>query len=178
MLTLIEWRRVMQKIWIVCLILICAEWALADHKAEPDLLALSQQYMQAYGRWDIDAMSAMHAPEIQFNDPTATEAFQANYAKQGKTQVAAFFKGIFPNGQPKHITFKWNEHFISGQHVVIQSTFESLVPAAWFKPESKGQLLVSIPVTTILRFHDGQIITHTDYADYNSYRAQAALQMP
>lgn len=148
----------------------------ADTTPTLDLNSLSQKYMEAYSEWDIDGMSALHASDIKFDDPTATEAFGANYAREGKTKVADFLKGVFGKEIPKHMQFKRNQHFISGQHVIIHSTFESLIPAREKKADSKAHYLVSIPVVTVLRFKGGLITHHTDYVDYNSYKEQITAQ--
>jgi len=141
------------------------------------LLERAHQYMKAYSDWNIDAMSAMHHEAIQFNDPTATEAFKRSFAKQGKQEVADFLKGIFAEQRPEYSVFKISQHFVSGDHVVIQSTFESLLPKNWYGERAIGPVLVAIPITTILVFEGDKIISHTDYADYHSYQQQVGLQM-
>ncbi|WP_223788237.1 nuclear transport factor 2 family protein [Marinicella meishanensis] len=147
----------------------------ADH--QPSLAALATQYMQAYSAWDIPAMSQLQHANIHFNDPTATDAFGRSFSHRGKAEVATFLSGIFGENKPQHLTFKVKEQFVSGNHVVIHATFESVLPDAWYGERATGPVLVSIPITTVLVFADQQIISHTDYADYASYQQQINWQL-
>jgi len=122
-------------------------------------------------------MSQLHHAEVRFNDPTAAEAFGRPFAHQGQAEVAAFLSGIFADNPPKYLTFKPKEQFVSGNHVVIQSTFESVLPNTWYGERATGPVFVSIPITTVLVFAGDRIISHTDYADYNSYQQQINLQL-
>ena len=165
----------MKPVLICCLLLIISLSFASDDT--PSLNQLASQYMQAYSDWDIDAMSALHSDEVRFDDPTATEAFGRSFAHQGKTQVNAFLTGIFTDDKPKHLAFKVQQQFVSGNHVVIHSTFESVLPKGWYGERATGPVFVAIPITTVLVFKDNKVISHTDFADYDSYQQQINLQL-
>jgi limonene-1,2-epoxide hydrolase len=75
------------------------------------------------------------------------------------------------------VVFKLNSHFKSDNFVIINSTFESILPDEWFGNNANGKVFVSLPIVTILKFVGDKIISHTDYADYNTYKKQIQLQM-
>jgi limonene-1,2-epoxide hydrolase len=165
----------MKTVFVSCLLLFTTLSLASDDK--PSLKQLASQYMQAYSDWDIEAMSALHSDEVRFDDPTATEVFGRSFAHQGKTQVNAFLKGIFADNTPRYLAFKVHQQYVSGNHVVIHSNFESVLPDSWYGERATGPVFVAIPITTVLVFKDNQIISHTDYADYDSYQQQVNRQL-
>jgi hypothetical protein len=168
-------NQVMKPTLISCLLFFSHSVFASDDT--PSLDQLASQYMQAYSAWDIDAMSALHDDAVRFDDPTATEAFGRSFAHQGKTQVNAFLSGIFADNTPKHLIFKVQQQFVSGNHVLIHSTFESLLPDSWYGERATGPVFVAIPITTVLVFKDNKVISHTDFADYDSYQQQINWQL-
>ena len=140
---------------------------------EKDALA----YIEAYSKWDVDKMKKFYADSIHFHDPTAVEAFDAKYNVKGKDKVAKLFKNIFQNSLPEHISFKVNNYFSSGSFVVINTTFNLILPKSWYGDKANGKIFVSVPAVTILRFSKGKIISHKDYFDYDSYKKQISFQL-
>lgn len=165
----------MKTVFVSCLLLFTTLSLASDDK--PSLKQLASQYMQAYSDWNIEVMSALHSEDVRFDDPTATEAFGRSFAHQGKTQVHTFLSGIFADNKPRHLAFKVHQQYVSGNHVVIQSTFESVLPEGWYGERATGPVFVAIPITTVLVFKDHKIISHTDYADYDSYQQQINWQL-
>lgn len=138
---------------------------------------IALQYMKAYSAWDVAKMKTFYSDSIQFKDPTAVETFNSNYDAIGKEKVAAIFKGVFPDALPEYVSFNVKEHFKSGSFVVINSTFQLILPKSWNGDTASEKIFVSVPMVTILRFKNQKIISHKDYVDYDSYKQQISLQL-
>lgn len=138
---------------------------------------LAIQYLSAYSDWDVAKMKTFYSDSIHFKDPTAIEAFNSDYDVVGKEKVAAKFKSVFPDVLPEHVSFNIKTHFKSGTFVIINSTFELILPKSWYGDAASGKIFVSVPMITILRFKDQKIISHQDYVDYDSYNKQISFQL-
>ena len=142
-----------------------------------DIQDIALDYMQAYSDWNYKRMSSFYHDSIHFHDPTAELAFNGRYEFFGVDSVKNFIKNAFGGAIPEFLVFKVNENFVSNDFVIINSTFESILPKAWFGDKTKGKVFVSLPFVTILKFKANKIISHTDYADYKTYKYQISLQM-
>lgn len=142
---------------------------------------IATDYMQAYGNWDFDKMKTFYADNIHFEDPTAKEAFGQPFIFDGKENVYNFFSGVFKdrfeNDKPPYVHFTIEKNYTSGSYVVINSTFECVLPSSWFKKDSNETILISIPFVTILCIENGLITKHTDYGDYSKYKEQINAQI-
>ncbi|SFS69973.1 nuclear transport factor 2 family protein [Lutibacter maritimus] len=142
---------------------------------------LAIEYMKAYGKWDFDTMKTYHSEDIHFEDLTGSEAFDQKFDFHGKENVLAFFKNVFKGGfendKPPYVDFKIEKIFESGSFIIINSTFESLIPNSWFGKNTSDKILISIPFLTILQIKNARIISHKDYGDYNTYKKQIKAQL-
>ncbi|MVO07609.1 hypothetical protein GOQ30_00355 [Flavobacterium sp. TP390] len=142
---------------------------------------LALAYMQAYGKWDFDTMKTFYADAIHFEDPTAKAAFQQDFVFDGKENVYQFFKTVFKdkfkNDKPPYVNFVIEKVFTSGNHTIINSTFECVLPNAWFQEKTNETILVAIPFVTILTIEKGKITQHIDYGNYTKYFEQIKAQV-
>ncbi len=142
---------------------------------------IATDYMRAYGNWDFDKMKTFYAENVHFEDPTAKEAFGQPFIFEGKEDVYNFFNGVFKdrfeNDKPPYVHFTIEKNFSSDSYVVINSTFECVLPSSWFKKGSTETILISIPFVTILCIENGLITKHTDYGDYSKYKEQINAQI-
>jgi ketosteroid isomerase-like protein len=145
------------------------------------LETIATQYMKAYGSWDFDKMKTFYAEDIHFEDPTALEAFGQPYIFDKKENVYNFFKNVFKgkfkNDKPPYVNFSIEKLFAIGNLVIINSTFECIVPSDWFVEKSAETVLIAIPFVTILQIEKGLIKKQTDYGDYHLYKAQIRNQI-
>ncbi|NHN25764.1 nuclear transport factor 2 family protein [Flavobacterium jejuense] len=143
--------------------------------------SIATAYMKAYGDWNFDTMKTFYSEDIHFEDPTAEKAFGQPFLFKGKENVYAFFKGVFKdrfkNNKPPYVNFIIEKKFCANSFVIINSTFECVIPTSWFKKESKETILIAIPFVTILEIENGKIKKHTDYGDYSKYNAQIKAQL-
>jgi hypothetical protein len=139
------------------------------------------EYIKAYGDWDFEKMKTFYADSITFSDPTASKAFKVHFSATGKENVYTFFKNIFKgqfeNNKPKYVKFRINKSFQSDNFVILNTTFESILPITWFKENSNEKVLISMPFVTILEFENNKIIKHTDYGNYTIYKEQINVQI-
>lgn len=139
------------------------------------------EYMQAYGKWDFDTMKTFYAEEVHFEDPTAKAAFQQDFIFDGKENVYQFFKTVFKdkfkNDKPPYVNFVIEKVFTSGKHTIINSTFECVLPNAWFQEKTNETILIAIPFVTILTIENGRITKHIDYGNYTKYFEQIKAQI-
>lgn len=142
-----------------------------------DIINLATQYISAYSDWDVAKMKTFYSDSIHFNDPTAIEVFNSDYDVVGKEKVANKFKSVFPDIKPEYVSFNIKSHFKSGTFVIINSTFELILPKSWYGDAASGKIFVSVPMVTILRFKEQKIISHQDYVDYDSYNKQISYQL-
>ncbi len=142
-----------------------------------DIEKLALDYMKAYSDWNYEKMSTFYHDSIHFIDPTAQVAFKQKFEHKGIENVKNSFKRIYGEAKPEFVVFKVNSHFISDNFAIINSTFESILPEEWFGDKANGKVFIALPVVTILKFAGDKIISHIDYADYNTYRQQIKLQM-
>lgn len=150
----------------------------ASSQSKPSSIkSLALSYMKAYGDWDYNKMSTFYSDSIHFKDPTAIEAFGSNFDQIGKEKVRALFKSIFPDKLPEHVAFLVKDIFVSGTYAIVNSDYELILPSSWSGDKSHGKIFVRIPIITILKFDKGKISSHKDYADYDSYKKQIALQI-
>ena len=147
----------------------------------PTIKSTAIAYMEAYGDWDFDKMKTFFAEDIHFEDPTGSEAFGQPFVYNGKENVYDFFNGVFKdrfeNNRPPYVNFIIEKNFVSGSIVVINSTFECIIPTSWYKENSEEKVLVSFPFLTILHIENGKIKRHMDYGDYTKYLAQIKAQL-
>lgn len=141
---------------------------------------IATEYMKAYGNWDFDKMKTFYSEDIRFEDPTGSEAFGQTMMVEGKENVYMFFKDVFKDrfkdDKPPYVNFIIDKKFISGSFIIMNTTFECVLPTSWFKENSSETVLVSIPFVTILEIENGLIKKHTDYGDYSKYKAQIKAQ--
>ncbi|TJY37785.1 nuclear transport factor 2 family protein [Pontimicrobium aquaticum] len=141
---------------------------------------LALEYMEAYGNWDFDKMKTFYDDNIRFQDPTATEAFKSAFETVGKEKVYTMFKGVyqaFENNKPPYISINVDKIFSSGSFVVVNSTYQSVLPNVWYKNSNTEKIMVSIPILTILQIKNGKIVSHKDYADYDTWNKQIQAQL-
>lgn len=161
---------------LVYLVLFLVTFHVISQEKEGAIKDLALNYMKAYSNWDYAKMNTFYTDSIHFKDPTAQEVFGLGYDLVGKDKVTTFFKSIFPNALPEHLSFIIKEHFVSGSHVVVNATFNLILPEGWYGGGRSGKIFVSVPLVTILRFQGEKIMMHHDYVDYNSYLKQIRLQ--
>ncbi|RZS93574.1 nuclear transport factor 2 family protein [Aquimarina brevivitae] len=166
---------------IYCILFLAIPLASFAQTKKTTNTAIALAYMKAYGDWDFDSMKIFYSDAIHFEDPTAKEAFKQPFVFDGKESVYTFFKDVFKdqfeNDKPPYVDFKISKTFSSGSHTVVNSTFECVLPAAWFKENSEETILISIPFTTILTIENGLITKHIDYGDYTTYFEQINAQI-
>lgn len=142
---------------------------------------IALRYMSAYGNWDFDSMKTFYAEDVYFKDPTGSEKFNQKFEYVGKENVYQFFKGIFNNafsdGKPPYVSFKIGNVFSTGTFVIVNSTFECILPNRWFRDSNNEKIFISIPFLTILQIKNNKIISHTDYGDYDTYNKQIEAQI-
>lgn len=138
---------------------------------------LAIQYMAAYSDWNVSKMKTFYSDSIHFNDPTAIEAFNSDYNVVGKEKVANKFKSVFPDIPPEYVSIRIKEHFKSGSFIIMNLTFELILPKSWYGDAATGEIFVSVPMVTILKFKDLKIMSHQDYVDYDSYNKQISYQL-
>ena len=138
---------------------------------------LALGYMAAYSEWNPQKMGSFYADSVQFKDPTALEVFGPKFNVQGKDELVELMAGIFPDGPPEYVNFAVKDYFVSGTYAVVNSTFELVLPKQWYGEAADGEIFVSVPITTILRFKEGKLVSHQDYVDYNNYQKQIKLQL-
>ncbi|TJY37791.1 nuclear transport factor 2 family protein [Pontimicrobium aquaticum] len=141
---------------------------------------IALEYMKAYGNWDFEKMKTFYDENIHFEDPTAAEAFKSGFETVGKEKVYTMFKGVyqaFENNKPPYISINVDKIFSSGSFVVINSTYESILPNSWYKNSNTEKIMVSIPFLTVLQIKNGKITIHKDYADYDTWTKQIQAQL-
>ena len=169
----------MKKLFLLLIVLSFSVTIFAQ--SDPTIEQTAMKYISAYGKWDFDAMKELFADNIHFEDPTGTDAFGQSFVFDGKENVYAFFKNVFKdkfaNSRPPYVNFNVEKKFVSGPFVVVNSTFECIIPTSWFKADSTETILISVPFTTILKVENGLITEHTDYGDYAKYNQQISAQL-
>ncbi len=149
---------------------------LIDQSGEINLNVIENFY-KSYSNWDIPGMTSCYADNIEFKDLTAKEAFPRGvYEHSGKAKVSAFWSGIFGDIKLGYVDVKLNSAFSAGNFVIANSMFSMVLPTEWTGKDS-GKVFISIPIKTLFQLKDGKIVTHYDFADYDSYNKQIQAQI-
>ena len=136
---------------------------------------IAREYIKAYASGDVESMASFYADKIDFKDLTAKNVFKSqNYELQGKDQVKSFWKGVLVDSNPGFLNVEIDGLFYASNFVMLNTRFSMVLPKAW--TGGKDGVYVNIPIKTILQIKDGKIIKHFDFADYNVYNKQIALQ--
>jgi ketosteroid isomerase-like protein len=138
-------------------------------------LEVVRSFYKAYSDWNIPLMTSFYSDDIEFKDLTASEAFKgATYEHAGKTNVTAFWSGIFGAEKPAYVKVNVESAFASGNFVIANTRFSLELPVTW--TGGKKDVFVNIPIKTLLEVKGGKIVRHYDFADYNLYNQQISIQ--
>lgn len=132
-------------------------------KTQPDLWALSNQYLNAFEARDFERMGTFLHDSVSF--------FDIGSKAEGKANVISNWKKTF-DPLPERIHFDIREHFASGNFVVLDLFYEAVTMVDGKK------VLVNIEVVSVLQFKDWKIILLHDYPDLTSYARQWGSQLP
>lgn len=136
---------------------------------------IARDYIKAYASGDVETMASFYADQIDFKDLTAKNVFKSqNYELQGKDKVKSFWKGVLVDSNPGFLNVEIDGLFYASNFVMLNTRFSMVLPKTW--TGGKEGVYVNIPIKTILQIKEGRIIKHFDFADYNVYNKQIALQ--
>jgi len=165
---------------IITLLLLTSFYSYCQTPSEGKLnKTIALEYMEAYGNWDFEKMKTYYDENVHFDDPTGAEAFKSKFDVNGKENVYNLIKNVykaFEDSKPPYIKIEIDKVFTSGSFIVINSTYESIIPNSWFKDSNSEKIMVSIPFLTILQIKEGKITSHKDYADYDTWNKQIQAQ--
>lgn len=138
-------------------------------------IMIARDYIKAYASGDVETMASFYADQIDFKDLTAKNVFKSqNYELQGKDKVKSFWKGVLVDSNPGFLNVEIDGSFYASNFVMLNTRFSMVLPKTW--TGGKEGVYVNIPIKTVLQIKEGKIIKHFDFADYNVYNKQIALQ--
>jgi hypothetical protein len=133
---------------------------LAESSAATRLVA--EPYFAAYVARDWDKLAPLLADAAHFADPTAEPVF-GKIDVQGKASVLKNFREGYAD--IKHMQFHKTRAFFSGGQAIFEGALD------WTLRLDGGREVVTqaMPLVTILRIESGQVVDHTDLADYRFF---------
>jgi len=134
-----------------------------------------KDFIKAYSQADVEVMSSYYADSIDFKDLTAKSFFKGdNYERKGKKNVKLFWKNILVDSKPKYVNISLDRLFYASEYVMISTRFSMILPSKW--TAGRTNVYINIPIKTIFQIKGGKIVSQYDFADYNLYEYQTALQ--
>jgi len=138
--------------------------AIAKELGTPQVQA-AKAYVKAYGERDYDAMLALAAEEVVFQDRTAVR-IGSGTPVQGRERFSHMLRSVL--GNLSSFSIQIDTEYFHGNYAVFAGEVSYAFPGAQvgLSAESFG---VTHELAIVLEFKDGKIIRHDDLADYDAY---------
>jgi steroid delta-isomerase-like uncharacterized protein len=125
---------------------------------QPDLAAIIERYNDAWNRQDLDAVHALHAPDVVFHNHTAGESVE------GADAVRAHVANIFRN---------WPGMWFSGRRLYVR---EGLVVSEWTAHVHKEGRDLEWDGVDVIPIEDGLIKRKDVYSSSHAPRTRDRAQ--
>lgn len=125
---------------------------------------VGEAYFSAYVARDWNRLEPLLAERGGFADPTAALVFGSVAHADKATTMKAFREGYAAITQ---MSFKRQRAFFSGHYAIFEGTLD------WTLRLASGKIVETraMPLVTVLRVENGEVVEHRDLADYHPYIA-------
>lgn len=156
---------------LTCLLL--AGWIAyaQDVEDEDPQLAAADEYLEAYARFDLEALGDRLDERSTFQDPTTAEIAGAGLSLRGKDAILAALSAA--TAGLEDLRLEYDERFHSGGYVVAIGRLRYRMPAAMLGPQARDALF-DVRVVTVLQLEGGKLREHTDYTDLSGWMETVA----
>lgn len=150
-----------------------AAWCLRPQLGVPPMaeaLAVAVPYLDAYARFDLEALRPFLDEESTWCDPTSAELGEGGKPVHGAEAILAELRRSTTNVQD--LRFEFDETFASGGHVVaIGTLLYTLPPEALGRTERPAHF--ALRVVVVLKIVGKTVRSHTDYSDFSHWQEAA-----
>lgn len=134
---------------------------------------VAQEYIEAYGAFDLDRVQELYAEDAVFTDPTSFSFvdFGAPYHWEGRSTIMAELRKLASEQGVQAVRYFPSQVFEASGRVVFVADLRPVYKV----PE--GLIRTEIPIVTIVTVEDGRVVEHRDYADYARLRTVGAEEL-
>lgn len=132
---------------------------------------VAQDYLAAYGRFDLDGLRPFWTARTVFADPTSAEIGAPVPPTRGGDAIARLLRDALAGLVAPSI--EYSECFASGGHAVGIGRLRFSLPAGNV-PLARRDATFDLRVVSVLRIEGSAVVEHTDFTDFSSYHQHLA----
>ena len=153
----------MTKIRTTLATLILTTSTLVTSLAHGDALSVADNYMKAYAKFDLDAMSKFYADDAIFRDPTSDMWGDYAWNMDGKEKIISRMKAFFNDYESGSASYAIKEKYESSGHTIYTGKVK-------YSLTKNGELQTRcMRISTVVSVKDGKVVEHRDYIDYANF---------